>query len=800
MAQLKYFMKTNLRNLFIYRKFTLINIIGLSLGLTVSLLILFYIRYETSFDNFNPNAKNIYRIVEKNIQDGTVGAANPLALNDVLKEDFPEVDKVVGIMRTWKDVKVEDRKFEDLKGCIVENNFFEMFHLPLVSGNPGTIFKSPFEAVVTHKLGRKIFGNGNPIGKTFEYEDHSFTVTGVIDDIPENSLLDFEFFLSDKFRYVSYPDLNERWYEFGLYTFLTFKGKTPPENFEQKLAGIENRYYPDFMKNRFNYLLTDFKGSHLIPEIQGDIVPSVSPVYLWMLSGIAFGILIIACFNFINISIAGSGKRNIETGIKKVNGASLSHLIGNFFAEITLVVFISLLLSFASISFLMPWFEKLTGKNIAIDFTDPILWVGTIGFCIFTILVSGLYPSIVLSRPSPVKVLLQNKNRAQNKMTFQKSFVILQFTLTIVLGIVLLFIFKQVHFMQNHETGFDKENLITMSARSLGRNGNERMKNVTLFIHELENYQSQYGYGKASVTEFVPGFGFRNLFKIYEEGNTVSEGTEMLSCDVDENFAEVFGINVRQGRFFSKNIASDFESGIVLNESALKKLGWKSTEGKTIGLITSGNKKKVLGVIDDINVKSLQYPVEPMVYQFGRHHNYPGYITLRLNPEKKAESLAFIKQKWTELFPDTPFSVESISEKYKSAYGEEKRLAKITGVFSVLAILLSLSGIFALSALHAERRIKEIGIRKVNGARVSEILSMLNKDFIKWVAIAFICAIPVAYYTMNKWLAGFAYKTGLCWWIFALAGLLALGIALLTVSWQSWRAATRNPVEALRYE
>lgn len=649
MAQLKYFLKTNLRNLFIYRKFTLINIIGLSLGLAVSLLILFYIRYETSFDNFNPNAKNIYRIVEKNIQDGRVGAANPLALNDVLKEDFPEVDQVVGIMRIWKDIKVEDQKFENLKGCIVENNFFEMFHLPLVSGNQKTIFQSPFEAVVTRKLGLKIFGIANPIGKTFEYEDHIFTVTGVVDNIPENSILDFELFLSDKFRYVSYPDLNERWYEFGLFSFVTFEGGTPSENFEQKLDGIENRYYPDFMKDRFNYFLTDFKGSHLKPEIQGDIVASVSPVYLWMLSGIAFGILIIACFNFVNISIAGAGKRNIEMGIKKVNGASLSHLIGNFFVEITLVVFISLLLAFGGISSLLPWFEKLTGKNVAIDFTDPVLWIGVLGFCVLTILVSGLYPSIVLSRPSPVKVLLQNRSEDQNKLTFQKSFVVLQFTLTIALGIVLLFIFKQVHFMQNHETGFDKENLVTISARSLGRNGNERMKNATLFVQELENYQSQYGYRKASVTEFVPGFGFRNLFKIYEEGNSMPEGTEMLSCDVDENFAEVFGINIRQGRFFSNSIASDYEDGVLLNTSALKKLGWKSIEGKTIGLITSDNKKKVLGVVDDINVKSLQYPVEPMVYQFGRHHNYPGYITLRLIPEKQAESLAFIKQKWTEL-------------------------------------------------------------------------------------------------------------------------------------------------------
>ena len=788
MEQLKYFFRTSIRNMFIYRKFTLINIIGFSIGLMVSMLILLYVRYETSFDNFNPNAKNIYRIVEKNIQDGTVGEATPLALSDVLKSDFPEVDRVIGLMKTFKEVKVGDNKFENLKGAIVEKDFFDFFHIPLISGNQATVFKDPYEAVVTHKLANKIFGDNNPIGKTFEYENHIFTVTGLVNEIPKNSLLDFEFFLSDKYRYISYPDLNDRWYEFGLHTFLTFKGNIPPSNFEQKLAQIEDRYYPDFMKNRFTYQLVNFKGSHLNTTIQNDLVPAVSPL------------LIIAGLNFINISIAGAGKRSIETGIRKVNGASPVSLIISFFAETSFITFISLLLAFLGLYLSVPAFESLTGKNVVIDLTDPVFWGGVAGFCILTVLISGIYPAVVLSKPTPAKVLLQRKTESHNKMTFQKSFVMFQFTLTIVLGIVLLGIFKQVHFMQNHEIGFNRENLVTIPAYSLGNNGNERLDNTNLFTQELEKYQSRYGYGKASVTEFVPGFGFRNLFQIYPEGNMDSKGIEMLSCDVDENFANVFGMHLKQGRFFSKDLASDYNNAVIINEAALKKLGWNSVEGKTIGLITRDNKKMVVGVINDINVKSLQYPVEPMIYQFGRHHNFPGYITIRLNQNKKAESIAFIKTKWTELFPDIPFSYESIDDKYNSAYGEEIRLAKITGTFSVLAMLLSLLGIFALSTLQFERRIKEIGIRKVNGAKVSEILNMLNRDFVKWIVIAFVVASPVAYYALHKWVKNFAYKTGLGWWIFALAGLLALGTALLTVSFQSWRAATKNPVESLRYE
>ena len=800
MEQIKYFFRTSICNLLFRRKFTVTNLIGLSIGLMVSLLILLYVRYETSFENFNPNAKNIYRIVEKNTQDGTVGEATPLALSDVLKNDFPEVDKVIGLMKTYKAVKVGENKFEDLKGAIVEKDFFDFFNIPLTEGNSTTIFKDPYEVVVTSKLAEKLFGDVNPIGKTMEYENHIFTVSGLVNEIPKNSILNFEFFLSDKFRYVSYPDLNDRWYEFGLHTFVTFKKDIIPDGFEQNLARIEDKYYPDFMKNRFTYEVIAFKGSHLNTNIQNDLVPAVSQFYLWILFGIATGILLIAGLNFVNISIATSSKRNIETGIRKVNGASSSALIYSFFAETAFLTIISLVLAFGGLYFATPAFESLTGKTILVDLGDPVLWLGVAGFCFLTIVLSGIYPAVVLSKPTPAKVLLRNKMESSNKLTFQKSFTMFQFALTIALAIILFAIFKQVRFMQNHETGFNRRNLLAIPAYSLGSYGPERLNNANLFTRELEKYQSQYGFGKASVTEFVPGFGFRNLFQVYPDENADVQGIEMLSCDVDENFADVFGMHLKQGRFFSKDLATDYSNSVVINQAALKKLGWKSIEGKTVGLISKDNKKHVVGVINDINVKSLQYHVQPMIYQFGRHHNFPGYITLRLNQNQRAEAMAFIMSKWEELFPEVPFTYESVEEKYRSAYGEEIRLAKITGTFSVLAMILSLFGIFALSTLQFEKRTKEIGIRKVNGAKVSEILTMLNKDFIKWVAIAFVIATPIAYYAMNKWLENFAYKTTLSWWIFALAGLLALGIALLTVSWQSWRAATRNPVEALRYE
>ncbi|HEX2920053.1 MAG TPA: ABC transporter permease [Bacteroidales bacterium] len=799
MGKIKYFLRIYIRNMFTYKRFSFINIFGLSAGLTVSLLILLYVRYETSFENFNPNAKNIYRVVTENFQDGEIGASTPLALSDVLKSDYPEIDKVIGLMTTDGDLKTGDKRFTNISGAIVEKDFFEMFNIPLQSGNTAALFQDPYEAVVTTEMADQLFGKTDPMGKTIEFEGFTFTVTGIIAPIPTNSVFRFDYFLSDGFRYRYYTDLSERWYNFGLHTFITFKGIQNPEGFENRLSEIEERYYPDFMKNRHRFLIKEFRKSHLDTSVKGGLVSAVSVEYLWLLSMIAVGILLIACLNFMNISIAGAAKRNIETGIKKINGASVKTLIKEFFFENSLIVFISVLISIYGISLLLPSFNNIIDKEISISFSDPFLWLGISVFGFLTALLSGLYPSIVLSRHTPVKIMLFGKGGGQNKLQFQKSFIVLQYIITITLGIALLFIFKQISFMQKHNTGFNRKDMFAITVESLGRNGNERMGYANLLVQSIEKSQAQYGYGKASLTEFVPGFGFRNNFKIYPGGDTYPDGLEVLSCDVDENFADVFGLHILKGRFFSKDYSND-ENALIINESALKKLGWDSIEGKNLDLIYKENKKEVVGVINDINIESLKYPSGPMIFQFGRHHNYPGYVVLRIPPEKVDESIRFIRKQWELLFPGIPFSYESIEEKFNASYGEEKKLAKITSIFSLIAILLSLSGIFALSALESEKRIKEIGIRKINGAKVMEVMSLLNAEIIKWILVAFLIAVPVSYYSIDNWLTNYAYRTSLDWWIFILAGAVVMIIALLTVSLQSWRAATRNPVEALKYE
>ncbi len=379
MGKLLFILKVNIRNLFTNKKFAWVNIIGLSVGVTVSLLILLYVRYETSFDRFNPNSKNIYRIVTKNLQDGSVGASTPLALSDVLKKDYPELDKVVSLMSTYFDLKVGQERFENIRGAVVEKDFFNLFNFPLISGNGESIFQDPYEAVISIRLAEKMYGTTDVLEKTFDFENSTFRITGIINNIPSNSIFNFDYFLSGSFRYKVFPDIHERWYHFGLFTFVTFKGNKVPDQFENKLTNIEKNYYPDFMKGRNKYLVTAFKGSHLNKLIEGDIVPGINPVYLWILAAIAIGILVIACLNFMNISLANASKRNVGSAIKKVSGASPVNLIGDFFAEISFLVIISLLISFFCVYMMLPLFNNLIQKDISVNLSDPVLWYGTAG-------------------------------------------------------------------------------------------------------------------------------------------------------------------------------------------------------------------------------------------------------------------------------------------------------------------------------------------------------------------------------------------------------------------------------------
>jgi putative ABC transport system permease protein len=352
--------------------------------------------------------------------------------------------------------------------------------------------------------------------------------------------------------------------------------------------------------------------------------------------------------------------------------------------------------------------------------------------------------------------------------------------------------------MKNASLGFNNENLLAIDLRMVDMKHVDKYNKAKIYKSELEKQGAEFGLTTGSITEDVPGFYFENSFTVNPVDANIDECL-VVSTAVDEDFLNVYGLNIIEGRFFSKNYSTDYNA-FIINETAMKDFGWKTIDGKFIKLDFEGTKCPVIGVMKDIHPTTLKQPIPPMIYRFELQNNFPAFLTFKLLPRFENQTIELMKKTWERIFPSTPFNYLNVRETYYKNYSEEKRLSKIIGIFALLAILLSLFGLFGLITFYFERRIKEIGIRKINGARVNQILSMLNKDFIKWIFLAFIIACPIAGFAIDKWLQTFAYKTELSWWIFALAGLLIMGITLLTVSWQSWRAATSNPVEALRYE
>jgi len=446
----------------------------------------------------------------------------------------------------------------------------------------------------------------------------------------------------------------------------------------------------------------------------------------------------------------------------------------------------------------LPWLNELSQRNLTINFTNNKIIFFIMLFGILTGILSGLYPAILFSKYKPVQMIHSRVTILVNKIGFRNGFIIVQFIITILLIISQLFITKQVLFMKNHDLGFNEQDL--MSIPLYTNEENKRQAFAKLFAENLQNGPASYGIRGITISENVPGQNFPNKFAVIPEGALPEDSKEMVVTSIDESFTNVFQIPLISGRILSDTIASDRFNNVLINETAVLKFGWDNPVGKKIRFKHENKPVTVVGVLKDINFKSLHTPVEPVVYRYAGEYLLISYITIRIDHKYSSQAIKFINATWDKLASDVPFQYFFIKDKYIEKYKGEERLAKIVGTFAIIAILLSCLGLFALIACLSIRRTKEIGIRKINGAKIIEIIILLNKDFLRLIAIAFAISCPIAWYIMSGWVQSFAYRTKLSWWIYALSGIIVLGITLLTVSGQSWRAAKRNPVEALRYE
>lgn len=776
---------------------------GLSVGMAVSILIFYFVSFETSYDDFHRDSNLIYRIISVNRGTGGTDyrATTPLPLPEVIRTEIEDAEITTALTPFLYDdepVQIADQSFFNLTGYTADSCFLKVFNFQLIIGDPNTVFNNPGSVVLTRKTAKILFGNLSPLGKELIIADNNFTITGVLKDLPENSVFKFDLLVSGYILKKLHPNLSEMWWGGGALTYIKVYHNPDMTSVKSGLASIPVKYFPDYLKGRESYDLQPLEKIHLDNRVSGDSKPPVSAGYLFILIVIAIGILFIACANFVNLSTSQSEKRARETGLRKLAGAGRFQVSCMFIGEAVSMTMVALVLAVFMAKLSLPWFNELTQRNISLDLSEVKLLLSFLLFGLFTGVLSGIYPAILFSGFQPVQLLSKKINPAGTRNLTRKAFIILQFVITIVLIISQMFITRQISYLKNHELGFNEEGLISMPLNI--KDENKRLSFANLFEANIEREGAAYNIEGVAVTENVPGRIFPNRFAVIPGGSTPEDSKEMIVTSVDGHYTDVFQINELSGRILSDTIESDRFGNVMINETAAKILGWDNPVGKKLRFKHEEESLTIIGVIKDINFRSLQSPVEPVVYRYTGANWLAGFITLRADQRYYPETISLMKKTWEELAPGAPFQYFFIKDKYIEKYRDEERLANVVGTFTVIAVFLSCLGLFALISWLSLQRTKEIGIRKINGARISEIMYMLSSEFIKLVTIAYIIACPVSWEIMHKWLHNFAYKTELNWMIFLLSGFITLGLTILTVSFHTWRAATKNPVEALRYE
>ena len=793
-----------LRNLSKNKVFSVINISGFAIGLTCFILITVFVVDELSYDKYPAQAENIYRVNLSVAGNGDV-AVYPLvdvAVGEGIKNAFPEVKASTRIFSVSDFVKYDDKQFKEEHLAFADSNFLQLFSIPLVEGNTTNALVQPNSIVVSRSFAKKYFGNGEAVGQSITVGTRNtiYKVTGVIDKVPANSHFHFDAFLSMS----TFPNTNKTWSNLGYYTYLLLNKNTDPKKLEAKFPQLVAKYVvPEIQHdmgvslaeaqksvNTFRFSLAPLTDIHLRSNTKFELEPNGDIQYVYIFSILALFILLLACVNFTNLSTARAIKRAREVGIRKVMGSVKKQLIVQFLSESVLFTFFSMLLSYVLIFLLLPYFNQLANKNISFDFFlnyKLILAVVLVSF--IAGILAGIYPAFFLSSFNTIRVLKGASMQGSQKKPLRSSLIVFQFFVSTALIIATVIIYQQLHYMQNKKLGYDKDQVLFLpDARLLG-------KDQTAFKQQLLQDNRVVS---ASISRSIPGGQIMDGTEIYPK-NENSNGTEIHASisHVDYDYLHTLGIQILKGRNFSKDFPTD-SSGIVINEAAVQQLGWtnENAVGKTI--VRSGQEEfKVVGVVADFNYASLKQKIAPLMMMLGR--NFGGLI-IKINTRDVKGFLADLKKQWNSFNPAGPLEYNFLDEKFAALYASEQRTKQIFSAFAVLAIIIASLGLFGLSAFVIEQRAREIGIRKVLGASVQQVLLLVSKEFLLLVGIAFIISVPVTWWAMHEWLKDFAYRINIGTGVFVAAGLAAILIAFFTISFQAIKAAIANPVKSLRTE
>jgi len=819
---IKNYLKVAFRNLWKNKSFSAINIGGLAIGLAACLLILQYVSFKLSYDQFNKNAKEIYRVSNDRYQNGKLiqhGTITYSGISKAMQNDYPEVLNHTRVAPQGPLIIINkgNKKIGNQNGFGVENSFLKMFDYPLIAGDKATALKEPRSIILTESLAKKLFDikggnfasilNENIIGQT---DPVPYKITGICQDVPENSHLYFDFLTSYNTIYSGKYGWKEAEYDFtqsDFWHYIQLKPGTYHKTLEAKLPAFSQKY---FQGNKVSgsdekFYLQPLSRAHLYSDYEYEIGRTGSSTVVWGLLIIALFIITIAWVNYINLATARSVERAKEVGIRKVVGGVRRQLIFQFLAESILVNLIAIALAFLLVFLFQKGFNNLLQTNLSLSYlltkglNGYSILIGLILIIVMGISLSGFYPAFVLSSFKPIAVLKGKFSSSKRGIAFRKVLVIGQFSITVALIIGSIVVIRQLRFMTNKELGFNMDQVLVINPPVLTNWDSTFISRTNSFKEELK----QLAQVKGTATSWsVPGGDIGRSFNVRQADSATTNRFTVRHTGIDYDYLSVYGIKLLAGRNFTQadhNPDWNKLHNALINRSAAKLLGFSSPEAAIGKSILSGDKKwDVIGVVEDYHQKSLRYPLEPM--RFMPIYGNSSAISVKLSPVNVSKSIDEIKRKYETFFPGNIFDYSFLNENFNRQYQNEQLFGKAFSIFAILAILVACLGLFGLAMFSTIQRTKEIGVRKVLGASVSNILLLLSKDFIKLVVIASIIAFPLAWWVMHKWLQDFSYRVEIGWWIFFIAGTAALVIALFTMSFQAIKAAIANPVKSLRTE
>jgi putative ABC transport system permease protein len=798
---IKNYLKSALRNIKRHKGYAFINIAGLAIGMACCILILMYITTELNYDRYHTNAERIFRLgLDANMGGTTVVTPiSNIPSAPTLIQGYPEVLDAARIRTVSKRaVQYEDNVFFENGILYADSSIFKVFTFPMIKGDPNTALEPAYTVVLTEETAQRYFGNDDPMGKILKYNNqYDFTVTGIMANIPKNSHFNFDMLCSYETLYDIDREAMEEWFNFRDYTYLLLTEGFDYRELEKKFPALVDKHMGDMLKalgGEIRFFLQPLTSIHLHSNLENEIRANSSITYIYIFFAIGLFILCIACINFMNLATARSSTRAKEVGMRKVVGAERKELIWQFLGESLIYSIFSMMIAILFVRLALPFVESLSGREMRLNLAEmPWLVPSFIGLVILVGLVAGSYPALFLSSFRPAHVLKGNFKAGSANSRLRSFLVVAQFIISISLIIGTGIILSQLNFMKNKSLGFEKKNTLVVEIKD--RNMQQSLDSIKAEIQKIP------GVLAVSSSSLVPGQE-PSVQPFIPEGYTEKQAQLMESFRVDHDFFPTLGMEIVKGRNFSPEYGTDSSTAAIINETAAKRYNWEDPIGKTIRAPSDEVGKwqtyTIVGVVKDFHRTSLHSIIAPQI--IGNDPSNFDTLAIKIHAENSDGTLSLLREKWKDVDPIRPFEFIYLDAMIDRLYGAEERLSDIFSSFSVFAIFIACLGLFGMASFAAEQRTKEIGIRKVLGASVPGVVVLLSKDFLKLIVVANIIAWPLAYFGMNKWLQNFAYKSGIGIWVFLYTGILAVGIALVTVSYQSIKAALLNPVDAIKYE